>query len=131
MQPSSIANPQFDALASSDAFSARRGAPGFAESLTAAIERGEQDEAEPNHADVPPQAREAAEQLVATAFIKPLLQQVRNDPFKSDLFHGGQGEEAFGQRLDTILADRMVQRMNFPLVDTIAKSVGSKVNTHG
>lgn len=65
--------------------------------------------------------REAAEQLVATTFIQPILAAAREDPFKVDRFHGGQGEDMFGSQLDTILADRIVSKSNMPLVDVIAE----------
>lgn len=88
------------------------------------------------------QVREAAEQFVSTAFLMPLLEQARQDPFKSDLFHGGQGEEMFGQQLDQHYADTMVRGIDFPLVDAIERFVmnnatkrsmaaaGGQVNTH-
>jgi len=63
--------------------------------------------------------REAAQQMVASAFILPLLQQVRDDPFKSDLFHGGKSEDLFGQQLDTILADRIVDASRLGVADAI------------
>jgi hypothetical protein len=69
------------------------------------------------------EAREAAEQLVATTLVQPLLQQMRNDPFKSDLMHGGMAEDAFGAQLDTQLADRIVRRANWPLVERIVDTV--------
>jgi Rod binding domain-containing protein len=77
------------------------------------------------------QIREAAEQLVATTFILPLLQQIRSDPFKSDLFHGGFAEDAFGQQLDTILADRIAQRTGGPgtsIADAVYRSINRQVN---
>lgn len=85
--------------------------------------------------------RKAAEQLVATTFIQPMLAKMRDDPFKSDLFHGGRTEEIFGEQLDTILSERIVARADFSIVDavynTIAKRAtgaaadGGGVNTHG
>jgi len=65
------------------------------------------------------QARTAAEQFVATAFVVPMLAQMRNDPFRSDLFHGGFAEDAFQGQLDTIMADRVTQRADLSLVDSI------------
>lgn len=72
-------------------------------------------------APVKPSLRDAADQLVATAFILPLLEQAREDPFKSDLFHGGRGEEVFGQQLDVIFADRITRSADFGLSDAIAQ----------
>jgi len=85
-------------------------------------------------------AREAAEQLVASAFILPLLTQLRNDPFKSELLHGGRGEQMFGQQLDTVIADRIVKKSNLPIVDSLYRSIthqprtvsrGEAVNQYG
>ncbi len=87
--------------------------------------------------------RKTAEQLVATTFIMPMLAKMREDPFKSDLFHGGQTEEVFGQRLDTVLAERIVSKADFSIVDAVYRSVaeraasvtsdidGKGVDTHG
>ena len=69
------------------------------------------------------QVREAANQLVAVAFVKPLLEQIHQSPLRGDLFHGGQGEEAFQGHLDTLLADRIAQRMSTGLADAIYKSM--------
>lgn len=112
------------------------GAAGFAESLLAAGKPAGDDTDEKRA-----QVREAAQQFVASAFLKPMFAQVRNSPFKSDLMHGGQGEQMFGEQLDTHLADRMVQRMNFPLVDAVERymlgsgqpkpQAGQGVNLHG
>ena len=77
---------------------------------------------------------EAARSLVSIGLIQPLLSQIRKDPFRSELFHGGQGEEAFGAKLDTILAERITQASNLKLVDAVHQrmhSVGTKVNTQG
>ena len=66
--------------------------------------------------------RLAAEQLVASTMLKPILSQIRQDPFKSDLFHGGRTEEIFGEQLDNIIADRMVSKQGFGLVDSVYKN---------
>lgn len=67
--------------------------------------------------------RTAAEQLVATTFIQPMLAKMREDPFKTDLFHGGQAEEIFGQQMDTIYAERIVAKANFAIVDAVYKTI--------
>ena len=90
-------------------------------------ERLEQREAE---------AREAAQDMVAVTLLMPLLKQVRNDPFRSDLFHGGQGEEAFGAQLDQQIAQSMSRSMKFPLTDAITRHLtrgagAGKVDRHG
>ncbi|MEX0777201.1 MAG: rod-binding protein [Phycisphaeraceae bacterium] len=69
------------------------------------------------------QAREAARQLVSIALIQPVLTKAHEDPFKTEMFHGGQGEAMFQQQLDTILADRITHRANFPLVDAVYQQI--------
>ena len=84
--------------------------------------------------------REAAEQFVASALMLPLLAQARQDPFRSELFHGGSAEDAFQSQLDTILADRITRGSNLPLVDVVVEHVLNRygqapakagVDTHG
>lgn len=113
----------------------RRGAPGFAEALAAAGRSTEDDRAAQER-----EVQQAAQQFVATAFVMPLLAQARQSPFKTELFHGGQGEEMFGQQLDQRIADQIVRRMDFPLIHAVQKHVfrhtqgprtGGQVNTHG
>jgi len=86
----------------------------FERDLNAAAQTGE----DPDH-----QLREAAEGLVSAALIAPMLEQMRNDPFKSDLLGGGFAHDAFQQQLHTRLADRVVAAANFPLVDSIIDRV--------
>ncbi len=66
------------------------------------------------------EASKAAQQFVSTALIMPMLKQLRSSTFKSEYFHGGHGEDAFGPQLDQILADRIVQRMSTPEQDSAA-----------
>jgi len=65
------------------------------------------------------QLRESVEQLVSSAFILPLMNELRDQPLDADLFGGGFAEDSFKQQLDTVLADRMVAGGNMPLVDVI------------
>lgn len=93
-------------------------------------------------ADRQTQARTAAQQLVAGTFVLPILSKIREEAGKDKRFSGGQAEQAFGQQLDTILADRIVARANFPVVDSVyrrilgqrpgaASTQGKGVDTHG
>lgn len=92
------------------------------------------------------QLRDTANQLVSVAFIKPMMAQMRESPFKNEMFHGGQGETVFQEHLDTVLADRIASRTNYSLADAIyrkiAKSAGmidqtgggppvNRINQHG
>ncbi|MFA7236076.1 MAG: rod-binding protein [Phycisphaeraceae bacterium] len=81
-----------------------------------------------------PRVEQAARQLVGLALFKPLLEQARQSPFKTDLFHGGAGEDAFAGQLDQLLADRMAQRPDYPLVKAIVRQFSQQakaVDTHG
>ncbi|HWP41348.1 MAG TPA: rod-binding protein [Tepidisphaeraceae bacterium] len=49
----------------------------------------------------------AARVWVAQTFFGQMLRQMRNSPFKSDLFEGGRGGQAFANQLDQRLAERM------------------------
>lgn len=70
-------------------------------------------------ADVATVARDAAEQFVAIAFVQPLFAEMRSDPFKSDMFHGGMVEDMFGSQLDAILAHRITATGNFSVTEVI------------
>jgi len=66
--------------------------------------------------------RTAAQQLVASTLVMPMLAQMQDDPFRSDLFHGGSAEDMFNSQLNIELADRIVAKANFPIVDQIYQS---------
>ena len=53
--------------------------------------------------------RKLSEKLVSLTFLHPLLSQLRDDPLKVDLFHGGFAEDAFGAQLRPLrLADNIL-----------------------
>ncbi|MCX5662770.1 MAG: hypothetical protein NTW19_24070 [Planctomycetota bacterium] len=66
-------------------------------------------------------ATTAARQLVSTTLILPMMKQMRQDPFKVAMFHGGNAEDAFNSQLDTLLADRLTSRANLPIVASVEK----------
>jgi len=83
--------------------------------------------------------REAAQQLVSSALILPMLAQIRESSLKNEMFHGGFTEDAFGAQLDTELADKMVAKSNFPIVEAIYQKMvnpmghkpsGKELNIH-
>ena len=85
-------------------------------------------------------AKAAADQLVASALVMPILAEARSAANRGGLFHGGRGEEVFGQQLDTILADRIASSPGFGLGAAVAGRLGggagatptgSTVNRHG
>lgn len=100
---------------------ASRGAEGFAALMKGAGRSGDADA----------EAREAAQQLVATALVAPMLAEIRDQPLDAKLFHGGPGEDSFRQQLDTILADRIVRSERFPLVDRIYEQVMRRAGAAG
>ena len=63
-----------------------------------------------------------AKKLVSQTFFGTMLKQMHNSPFKSKLFSGGRGGEAFGSLLDQHLADRMASGAGGKLVDTMVKN---------
>lgn len=70
--------------------------------------------------------RKASQQLVATTFIQPMLAKMREDPFQTKLFHGGQAEKMFGQQLDTVLSERIVAKADFSIVDAVYRTIADK-----
>jgi len=62
-----------------------------------------------------------AQKLVSQTFFGTMLKQMHNSPFKSKIFSGGRGGEAFGSLLDQHLADRMASGAAGNLVDSIVK----------
>lgn len=69
------------------------------------------------------QLTEQARKLVAQTFFGAMLQQMRQSPFKSDLFSGGRGGEAFGTVLDQHLAERMSRAAGEKLVRSIVRKL--------
>ncbi len=63
--------------------------------------------------------REAADALVSLGFVQPLLKMVRQSPLRSELMHGGFGEDAFGRQLDMMLADRVAERTSGSIGEAI------------
>jgi Rod binding domain-containing protein len=58
---------------------------------------------------------------VGQTFFGTLLKQMRDSPFKSELFGGGRGEQAFGSIYDTHLAQRMAQGLGERIARPIVK----------
>lgn len=66
-------------------------------------------------------AREAAEQLVATALVEPVLKKLRESTLAAPPFVPTQGERQFQGIADAATAQRIVRAGHFPLVDRIAE----------
>lgn len=60
---------------------------------------------------------------VAQTFFGTLLKQLRESPFRSPLFEGGRGGEAFGALYDQRLADHMARGAGSKLVNAIASRI--------
>ncbi|MHC5113320.1 MAG: hypothetical protein ACYTGP_02685 [Planctomycetota bacterium] len=65
------------------------------------------------------EAREAAEQLVSSALVMPILSMLRENSRMEEPFAPGPAERRFGPMLDQLVADRIVRKANFPLVDRL------------
>jgi len=85
--------------------------------LTQANKPGASESAETQRA----RAREAAEGLVATSFIKPILAQVRESNNAPAPFGPTQAEKQFGSLLDNQLADEIARASQFPIVDRMVE----------
>ncbi|MBI1336357.1 MAG: hypothetical protein GC164_05285 [Phycisphaera sp.] len=97
-------------------------------------------------AKLSPKVQEAAEKLVSSTFIRPMLEQMRKDPLKSDLFGGGMAQDTFNSMLDTEVADRITKASGFGIVKNIydskmkeararltgrARLMGMQIDRHG
>jgi Rod binding domain-containing protein len=67
--------------------------------------------------------RQQAQKFVAQAFYTPMFKAMRASPFKSEVFSGGQGGQAFQTMFDGILAQRMTRGAGGPLVDAMVRSL--------
>jgi Rod binding domain-containing protein len=70
--------------------------------------------------------------LVAQTFFGPMLRQMRNSPFKSELLEGGRGGQVFQAQLDQRLAERMAgagsgNRLVRSIVRRLEKNLRSNV----
>lgn len=64
-----------------------------------------------------------AERWVAQTFFGTLLKQARNSPFKSELFSGGRGAEAFGPIFDANVIDRIAHKVGGKLSRAIVNKL--------
>jgi Rod binding domain-containing protein len=67
------------------------------------------------------QLTKQAQIWVAQTFFGTLLKQMHDSPFKSDLFDGGRGGQAFSSLYDQRLAERMAKGAGSKLVRSIVK----------
>ena len=65
------------------------------------------------------QLRASVQEMVGQTFFGQMLKAARNSPLKSELFHGGRGEEIFGTQLDAEFARRAGMGTKSSLTDAI------------
>ena len=63
---------------------------------------------------------------VAQTFFGTLLKQMRDSPFKSDLFEGGRGGQAFQSLYDQQLSERMARGAGAKLVNSIVHRIEAR-----
>jgi Rod binding domain-containing protein len=68
-----------------------------------------------------------AQKWVAQTFFGTLLKQMDESPFKSDLFSGGRGGQAFSTLYHQQLADRMARGAGQKLVNSIVRRIEAKL----
>jgi Rod binding domain-containing protein len=73
--------------------------------------------------------REAAEQLVAVAFVQPLLKMVRDANRSAPPFAPTPGEKMFGQISDVALSQGLVRASRFPLVDRLERDLQGRTTS--
>ena len=69
------------------------------------------------------QLRQKVDQWVGQVFFGTLMKQVRESPFKSELFSGGRGGGAFQQMLDGVLIERSSHNLGGRLSDSIVRKL--------
>jgi len=80
----------------------------------------------PNHSPEKDELTKQAEKWVSQTFFGTMLKQMRDSPFKSDLFSGGRGGEAFSQMFDQTLSDRMARGAGGKMVKSIVRALERK-----
>jgi Rod binding domain-containing protein len=66
---------------------------------------------------------EQTRKWVAISLFEPMLQQMRNSPFRSDLLDGGSAGKAFESMYDERLAERMASDASDTLVQSIVRKI--------
>ena len=66
--------------------------------------------------------------LVSQTFFGTLMKQMRDSPFKSEMFDGGRGGQAFGSLYDQHLTERMSRGAGAHLVNSIVRRLEARAN---
>ncbi|MHC4994234.1 MAG: rod-binding protein [Planctomycetota bacterium] len=114
-------SPRVERLLNGAGAPAMSGGAGFAGALSKQIAGpdGASQKADGDADNTKERFRAAARELVGMTFVLPILKMARQDPFKTELFHGGQGEEMFGARFDELMANQIASRLDTGLGDAI------------
>lgn len=72
------------------------------------------------------QAKEAARDFVAMAFVQPVLKQLRESNHAAPPFGPGKGEQQFRALMDAEIARKVVRASDWPLVDGLAQRLLEK-----
>lgn len=75
------------------------------------------------------QITEAAEQLIATSLVQPILDSMMKSQFREGPFAPGPVEERFMPLLNRHLSDRIVSSANFGLVQALTDQLTSRSGT--
>jgi len=67
--------------------------------------------------------RAKAEQLVSQTFFGTLLKQMRQSPWKSEMFSGGRAGQAYQQMFDQHLVEKLGRGAGRRLVDSLVKDM--------
>ena len=73
--------------------------------------------------DYDPKLVREAQLLVGQTFFGTLMKQLRQSPFRSEMFDGGRGGQAFGSLYDQQLTERMSRGAGTKLVHAIVRKL--------
>ena len=76
-------------------------------------------------------ARQAAEQLVSTSLVLPILASMREGTFLSGPFKPGTMERRFGPMLDVHTAEAITSSSRFDLVDSVVDQLAGSSGSSG
>ncbi len=75
---------------------------------------------------------QAAEKLVSSALIMPIIQQIHGDNnFRAGVFKPGDAERRFQPMMDYYLADQIVSGANFDLTEAVVERLQSRISSKG
>lgn len=94
----------------------------FRQSLASSLAQGERQKTPEQR------ARGAAEELVSTTLIQPILAETRKASFAAEPFGPTSAEKSFGPLMDAALSREIVRAANFPLVDRLERDMLQRAN---